>query len=282
MRKKTGSNRKLLKTVRNALSLLEAFTPERPKLGITELSRLLRLSKTSVFRLAATLEAAGYLCCDETTGRYALSVRLFELGCVAVASSGIREAAAPFLEHVARVSQETAHLAILDDGQVVYVDKIDSPQPITTNTRLGGRADAYCTATGKVILAFQPESVVASVIERGLRPYTSTTITDPSVLRRQLELVRRTGYAINQAEWREGVVGVAAPVFNHARQAVAAVGVAAPAARASTAHYEKWIELVLRAAAETSTRLGCTRTPPERVEGISDWLASLPVLIHNP
>lgn len=272
MRKKSGEPRQVLKTVRNALAVLEAFTPDRPELGITDLSRLLGLTKTSVFRLVRTLEAEKYLSSAGGSGRYVLSVRLFELGSVAIGRSGIREAARLSLEELARATQETVHLAILDDNQVVYVDKIDGSQAIMTNTRLGGRGDPHCTATGKALLAFAPAATVTAVLQGGLRRHTPATITDPAAVQQQLELVRRTGYAINRAEWREGVAGVAAPVFDHAGQAVGAVGVAAPAGRATAGQYERWVAAVLQAAAEASRHLGCARRLPDRVEGILEWL----------
>ncbi len=105
---------------------------------------------------------------------------------------------------------ETVHLSVFIENVVVYIDKIDSPQPVRAYSQIGKSAPAYCVATGKVLLAFQSEGVIARVCE-SLEQHTSRTITDPEELQRELARIRQLGYAINRGEWREGSAAWALP-----------------------------------------------------------------------
>jgi DNA-binding IclR family transcriptional regulator len=148
------------------------------------------------------------------------------------------------------------HLSILDGGEVMYVDKIDSPEPVGAYTRMGGRAPAYCVATGKALLSAQPREALEPVLAE-LRPHSEFTITDPDRLLEELAAVRRQGYAFNRGEWRAGVRGIASVIYDAAQAPIAAVGVSGPSFRLDDeARCAELAAMVMKAARDISAYLG--------------------------
>lgn len=240
-----------------ALDLLEAFTPENRTLGIAELSRTVGIPKSTAHRLLSTLKDRGYVRQDEPSRKYRLGIKAWELGCMAVANVGVLEAARPHLERLASRSGEIVHLAILDGDEVVYVDKVESnQQAVRAYSHVGGRASAYCVATGKAILANQSAGFLEKFLRRNFKAYTSKTLADPKQLRADLERTRRRGYAVNVGEWRIDVGGVAAPIWRHTNDVVAAVSVTAPVIRLTRQRVEQLVPLVVEAARQISRDLG--------------------------
>jgi len=146
------------------------------------------------------------------------------------------------------------HLSVLDGDEVVYVHKIDSPEPVRAYSEIGGRAPAWCVATGKAILAWQPESHLHALAQR-LQRYTPRTITDPAEFQREMERVRTNGYAVNRGEWRETVWGIAAPVRNGDGGVVAGIGISGPSTRMKPGLIKDLAAEVVRAAAAVGQRL---------------------------
>lgn len=250
--------KKYSQSVDRALDVLECFRPGEEENGISELSRRLQLSPSIVQRLVATLTRRGYLSRCENTRKYRLGIKNWELGCLSISHFGIRDLARPHLEELARKSGETVHLSILDQetNSIIYIDKIEGDQPVRAYTYLGGRAPAYCVATGKAILAYQSESVFKKILGRSLQGFTSSTITRPSEIQKHLEIVRKEGYASNRGEWRKDVGGIAAPIFDYTNRAVAAVGVTAPVSRLSLKRFQEVLPLVKETALRISRDLG--------------------------
>src|SRR5690606_22020885 len=148
----------------------------------------------------------------------------WEVGMRVADRMDLRSLAAPHLRRLAELTQETVHLSILDGNVVLYLDKIDSPQPVRAYSRVGGRAPAACVATGKAMLAWAHEETLEK-IRAALHPYTPKSLTSSAELDTELERIRSQGYAINRGEWRATVCGLAAPVFNARASVVAAVGI---------------------------------------------------------
>jgi DNA-binding IclR family transcriptional regulator len=252
----TLSNKKRSsRSLDRSLDILECFGPREPELGLGEVARRVRLPKSTTHRFLTTMVRRGYVM-PVGVGRYRLGIRLWELGCVSVTQFGLRETARPTIEWLARESQETVHLAVLDGREIVYIDTIDSTQPVQAYSRIGGRMPAFCVATGKAMLACQPGELLADFMRGGLPRYTPRTITDPDRLRKDLARVPRDGYAVNLGEYRRDVGGVAAPIKDHTGGVVGAVGVTAPVSRLPRARVRALAPLVVRAAAEISERLG--------------------------
>ncbi len=178
--------------------------------GVSELASQLLLNKSNVHRLLQALVHQGFARKNPDTGRYELTMKLWELGARIADRLDVRTEALPFMRELAQESLETVHLSILEGSEVLYIEKIDSPQPVRAYTTVGGRAPAQCVATGKALLAWAGEPALAAVKSR-LKPHTGKSLMRLGDLRRELEAIRAQGFAINRGEWREQVVGAAAP-----------------------------------------------------------------------
>lgn len=256
-----------LNSVRNAARLLVAFSLERPELGVTELSRALGLGKSTVHRLVSTLAAFGLVELNPETRKYRLGLKLIELGTVRLAQIELREQARPYLRRLSAQTQETVHLAILDEAAVIYIEKIESPQPLRVSSWVGKRNPAYCTGVGKTLLAYQPAATIEELVASGLMAHTPTTLTDPARLRAELAAIRTRGYALDNEEFQVGVRCVAAPVRDWTGQVVAALSVTAPAQRMSGSRAASLVTPVIETAAEISRQMGYVPRPSRTLRG---------------
>jgi DNA-binding IclR family transcriptional regulator len=242
-------------TFLKGLRMLQALSlSDRPR-GVTELARELGLTKSNSHRLLKTLVHAGYAQSNSETAKYSATLKVWELGSHVLSRIDVKSAASAYLQSLADRTGETVHLSLLVENAVVYIDKIDSAQPVRAYSQIGKGAPAYCVATGKALLAFQGEDVIARVSER-LETHTSRTIADPEEFKRELVRVRQLGYAINRGEWREGVCGVAAPIRDASRQVVAAVGISGPEGRMKPTFMREQAPLVIQTADSISKALG--------------------------
>lgn len=244
------------KTLLKGLAVLEAVASQQGRdRTIEELAGHLQLTRSNVHRTLQTLAHAGYLVKDEAGGSYHTTMKLFELGAQQLMRFDVRKFAPPFMRALAEESGETVHLSVLEGLDVIYIDKIDSPQPVRSYTVIGGRAPAYAVATGKAMLAYQP----AGYLERhahALIRHSPATITSLPVLSEELMRVVRTGYAVNCGEWRETVGGLAVAVFNGLNQVVAALGISGPLDRLNKARMVELAPAVKKYAAEISRAMG--------------------------
>jgi IclR family transcriptional regulator, KDG regulon repressor len=242
--------------VLHAVRLLEAFAAGPAEYGISELSRQVGLSKSTVHRLVATLVEVGWLERNPTLDKYRLGLKLFELGSAVAARLEVRECALPLMHDLVQRVGETVHLAILDGDHVVYVAKVESQQAIRLFTQVGGNGPAHCTGVGKVLLAHAPAAVVEQVIAAGLPQFTPHTITEPAALRAHLAEAQRRGYALNLEESELGLVSVAAPVRDHSGAVVAGLSVAGPSQRLPAGKLPGLIARTVETAEEISRRMG--------------------------
>lgn len=246
-----------IRAVERAVAILKAFSPASPEMGVTDLARKLGLHKSTVHRLLVTLERAGFVLKDPTTGRYRLGLPLFELGSLVVNTMDLRQVARPFIEEAHRASGETVHLAILDEGEVVYIDKIESTRQVRMSSVVGRRAPAHCTGLGKVLLAALPGAALDQVIlHRGLRGYTARTLTSGEDLRNHLAVVRQQGYSVDAGEHEELVRCAAAPVFDHTNNVLAALSIAAVGVDVESPRFREYVALVRQCAHSISEALG--------------------------
>ena len=212
--------------------------------------------KGTVHRMLSTLVNTGFARQDLGSGRYGLTLKAWRIGSKAVRDLDLVKHALPVLEGLMAEAGETVHLAVLDpSGGTVYVAKVESPQSIRVQTRLGQLNPAWCTATGRSLLAFN-EEVAERVLAHALERRTPRTITDRKKVREKLAEVRMRGYAVTFAENHPEMGGVAAPVRDYTGAVVAACGIAIPAFRMQAAVVERAIPSVLRAASVISSALG--------------------------
>jgi DNA-binding IclR family transcriptional regulator len=245
-----------LSSVANSIRLLTSFSGEEDELGITTLASRLRLAKSTVHRLAATLTSAGFLEQNGETGKYRLGVALFELGALVRRRMDVANEARPKLRELLEKTGETVQLGIVDHYSVLYVYEMESPRAIRMAAAVGGRAPLHCTAVGKVLLAFQPQEYVKQVIDNGLTPYTAKTLTKRDAVLGMLDEVRLREHAIDDEESESGLRAIAAPVRNHTGAVIAALGVAAPVQRMSKKVMHTCVPSVIGTANAVSARLG--------------------------
>ena len=238
------------KTAAKVLGLLESLAASSTPRGVSDLARTLRIPKSNVHRHLATLVALGYVRRSDR-GTYEPTLKCWGVGVAVLNRLDLRRVARPHLEWLATRTDETVHLTILDRGEVVYIDKIESTHPVREFTRVGARAPVHCTATGKVMLAFRDE-LPALPLQR----FTRYTIRDLRRLKTELGAVRRQGYAVNLGEYGAHVNGVAAPVADHTGSVVAAVVISGPAERVKPDILKALTPLVVNTANVVSEGLG--------------------------
>jgi DNA-binding IclR family transcriptional regulator len=243
--------------VDRVVDILETFTRLGPELGVSDISRALDLKKATTHRLLASLRRRGIVEQDGRSRRYRLGLKLWELGQLATSQVDWLERIRPLLQQLTDRVGETTHLAVLNDGQVLYVDKVESTRSLRMPSQVGRRLPAHCTGVGKALIAFMPDDLVwALIARRGLPAFTRNTITDPAALAVELATIRSRGYSIDNEEIEEGLVCIGAPVRDHTSQVVAAVSIAGPSSRVRPELIEGHAQSVVEMAAAMSAALG--------------------------
>jgi DNA-binding IclR family transcriptional regulator len=223
----------MLSTLDKGLRVLEALSrSDTGSESLTALSRAVGLHRTTVFRILGTLRARGYVSRESDTDRDRLGVRVLSLASAVLDDLDIRQVARPALQALRRETRELVFLTVLDRGEVVTVERLDSDQPLTLRAQIGSRRPAHCTAAGKAFPAALPEPEREAILHRPLPAFTPRTITLPDPLRQQLAEVCRRGFAWDDEEYLDGVRCVAAPVFGIERHVVGVVSLAVPTMRA--------------------------------------------------
>ncbi len=246
-----------IQAIERAVSILNAFSAERPEYGVTELANELGLHKSTVHRFLVNLEHAGLVERSPRSGRYRLGLHILELGGLVMQQMSLWEEALPFLEGLVRDTGETGHLAVLDNGEAIYVERVETHRALRIPSAVGRGYPAHATSLGKVLLAYLGSTEVDGIIRaHGLEAYTSNTIVDESELEHELIVIRDRGYAIDNEEYDEGLRCIGAPIHDHTGAVVAAVGVGGPVTRVTPERVDELAELVTRAAAGLSRRLG--------------------------
>jgi DNA-binding IclR family transcriptional regulator len=253
-----------LSSVANAIRLIKTFSDDDYEIGITDLAKRLLLPKSTVHRLAATLIDAGILEQNIEDGKYRLGLVVFELGSLVRRKMDFSSEAKPFLMTLREKTNETVHLAILDQLSILYVNSLESKQAIRMTLDVGVRKPAYCTAEGKVLLAFQPPEAVEQLFATRLTERTPHTITDPESLRQELAAVRLRGYAIEDEESELGLRSIAAPVHDYSGHVIAAASVAGPTQRLTKKVLLAYAPDVVAAGKAISQRLGYHAGRPQR------------------
>lgn len=231
-------------TLIKGLALLEMLAHSEGALGVTEVSAKTGLGKSNAHRLLQGLVEAGYVRQDPSSGDYTTTIKAWELGSAVMAKIGLTQMAEPFMASLLNRFRETVHLSVLDGDEVVYIHKLDSPEPVRAYSQVGGRAPAYCVATGKSMLAFQSAAFLEAMSTR-LQRHSPRTITKAAEFLSEMDAVRRQGYAVNRGEWRESVGGCAAPIFDPAGGVIAAIGVSGPIERLRPSQFKAMsVELI--------------------------------------
>jgi IclR family pca regulon transcriptional regulator len=251
-------------SLERGLAILRCFTPERPVLGIADIADGLGMSRSTTHRYVITLVALGYL--EQGTSRkYRLGLKVTDLGMAALNSTGLREHAHEYLEELRQRTSYTASLAVLDGADILYVDRVQSfrrgQSKIDLGLHPGSRLPAYCTATGKLLLANLPEDEQREILaSMKLTKRGPNTITSKEALRGELDAVLDEEFAVNDEELAVGLYAIATPVRNDAREVVAALNLAADASMISLSELvDALTPHLISTADRISARLGYRR-----------------------
>jgi IclR family transcriptional regulator, KDG regulon repressor len=219
-------------SVQKALDILGAFTVQKPELSLTELATLLSLNKSTLFGLLRTLEKNGYVTQNQQTKRYRLGLQILDRAALVMNNTDVSRIAPPFLDELLEKVEENVHLGVLDEGEVVYLYRVQGPHSLSENSRPGMRMPVHCTAMGKAMLAFLSDAEVRAIVERcGLQSRTPYTITDLAQLQQCLLEIRQQGYAVDAEELHLGNQCIGAPIFDMHNKVVAAISVSIPTVR---------------------------------------------------
>ncbi len=246
----------IIQAVAHALDVLEQFHRDG-ELGVTELSKRLKLHKNNVFRILATLESRGYIEQNRLTENYRLGTKCLQLGQTYIQHMGLLQQAQPIMGEVVQSCRESTYVAVMRKGQVVPLEMVEPDQPIRIVSHVGENLPLHCTAVGKVHLAFEPAEEVQRALPDILTSHTQRTITDRHVLIEQLGTIARSGYAVDNGEYLTDVRTVAVPIKDYTRTVVGSLAVSGPAYRIPPERVEhEIIPLAVKAGHELSSRLG--------------------------
>ena len=245
-----------IQSLARGLKIMELLAASPDTIGITELATHLGVDKSSASRLVQTLVSYGYAEQDTNTRRYRLGPQVVRLSRSMLTRMPLRDEAKPFLRQLVDLTGECAHLAILAQGQALYIDQVESMASLRVTTGVGTLAPLHCSALGKCLLGFDN----ATPFPTELPGFTPRTITDTETLRIHLEQARRQGYAVDDEEYEYGVRCVAAPVFDYRGKIVGAMGISGPAGRMSLMQMSEFAETVKRVCKAFSDRMSFRTT----------------------
>ncbi len=217
-----------LKTLDNALEILKNFTYAQPAWGVRELAKKLNISHSIVYRVLATFEEHGFLVQNEETQKYELGIKFWEYGLIVKDKLKISDLIFPAMETLAAETEESIFLTWLDGLEGICLEIVESSQKVKFAVSIGSRTPLYAGASNKVIMAYLPPDKQEEIIQHGLQEYTTQTIINPDVLRRNLEEVRRQGWCYSVGEYSEEVIGIAVPLFTGKGHIAGSLTVAAP------------------------------------------------------
>lgn len=248
--------------VGRALSMLEMVAESNNGLSNSDLSRRLKIPKSSASYILRVLEKRDYLQ-RETGGKYRLGLKLLSLTGGAITHLDLREVAKPFLSDFLKKSRlPEVHLAVLDNGRAVYIEKIEDEKSfIRMDIWVGHRLPVHTTAIGKILVSFLPEDEILQILElRGMERKTKKSITNPQKFLREAERVRKYGFAVDDEENAESVRCIAAPIYDSKGKIIAALGTSSVVMHIDETHLPKIVELITESAAKVSRQMGFVKS----------------------
>jgi DNA-binding IclR family transcriptional regulator len=245
-----------VRAVERALQIMDCFSTDHPERGISEIAQHVGLHKATTHRIVTTLVNFGYLERSSDDQKYKLGMRLANLGNKVIKHIEIRDEALPIMNGLVGKLDEACDLSIFDRGDVYYVVVIKSTHALSIAAAVGQRLPPYCTASGKMLLAYLSPEELDGYIKLPIKSFTEKTVTQPDELRRQLALFRQQGYAYDDEEYEVGIRAVAVPIFNHQEKVVAALGIPSPTSRMTSERIPEIARILKEAGEEISHKLG--------------------------
>ncbi|WP_134704184.1 IclR family transcriptional regulator [Ammoniphilus sp. YIM 78166] len=245
----------LLWSVKNALRILRSFSQEEPEKKVTDLSLSLGLSKSTISRLLLTLASEEFVTQNPKTRRYRLGQSILTLSSIASSEQNALTESLPIIHKLVASINESVQFMILEDLEVSYIFSIEKSHAVKYYGHIGKKAPAYCTSSGKVIIAYQEAELIDKIIHHGLRPFTRKTITTERRFRETLEQIRSQGYAVSEEEFQEGIVDIAAPIRDAEGCVFAAISIPVPIQAVNRKKLAHLIKEAQAAGREISERL---------------------------
>lgn len=248
-----------MSTINRMCAILNAFSQDQKVLSLSDISRRINLPKSTTHRLLTAMEAQGILIRDNDGRGYRLGYQLIHWGMLAQNSLDLRNLALPILRKLCNDTQETAVLSVIDYAHMaaIWLEQIESPQPVRWVKRVGQRVYLHAGASAKVLWAFHPEEEIESILSRiELIPIKANTMTDKEKLLQDLREIRQRGYSVSVEETDTGAMGVAGPVYDHHDKVVAGIGIIAPISRVPESRIPEVARTVLAACSQLSRLLG--------------------------
>ncbi|MBS8260752.1 IclR family transcriptional regulator [Roseibium polysiphoniae] len=240
-------------TVGKALAVLDQVAAVGRPVRFTEVLSDSVHPKATLYRLLQTLVSQGMLAYDDHQQTYSLGIRLVGLAHAAWRQSSLAPIARPFIEELAKTAGETVHLAQLDNGQVLYVDKRNAASPIEMFSQAGKVGPCYCTGVGKAMMAFLDEPALSQVLEKqSFYRYTPNTLTSSEEMRSELAGIRKDGVAFDREEHEPGIICIATPILSTSGRPLGALSVTTSTQRKSLKHLESFRPVLLETAAKTA------------------------------
>jgi len=246
-----------IKVLDKSLSILETLLQHNSPMSMTEVSEKLGLYPSTVHRVLNTLKYRGYVEQNSADQKYQLGLKVLELGMAKFHQMDLVRESAPYLKEIVNQCNETVHLGILEDKEVLYLAKEESSQTIRMCSYVGKRASLHCTALGKVLLAYLPEGERKKILGKKELPcLTEKTITDKEELEKELSKVKKQGFALDRGENEKDVRCIAAPIRNYQGKVIAALSISSPSYRTNIDQQNHLKEALLQTSKNISKRLG--------------------------
>ncbi len=246
-----------IKVLDKSLFILETLLQHSSSMSIMEISKKLKIYPSTIHRILDTLKYRGYVEQNPTDQKYQLGLKVLELGMAKLHQMDLAREASPYLKELVNKCNETVHLGVLEEEEVLYLAKEESSHTIRMCSYVGKRAPVHCTALGKVLLAYLPEGERKKILgKRELSRLTEKTITDKEELEKELNKVKKQGFALDKGENEKDVRCIAAPIRNYQGKVIAALSISSPAYRTNINQQNHLKEALIEITKKISKRLG--------------------------
>lgn len=248
-------DKNLINSIIRAIDLLGLYGKDKKELGITEISKQMKLHKSSVHRIVKTLEYKGWLEQNPATDKYKLGMKIMDVGSTLLKTYDYRDVIYRGMRELMQEVHETIVLSTYTDLWGICIDLVEAENYITYTSKLGHKTPVYSGATGKILLAYQSEEEIQRVIDNGLQKYTPNTITTEAALREDLKTICERGYAISIEETDPGVSAIGCPIFNGLGKMIYGISIVGPTERLKQKGIEALTDVLLIKSREITEKI---------------------------
>lgn len=246
-----------IKSVEKVLNLLELLSDNK-EMSITEIGKKLHMGLSTVYRMLTTLKYRGYVIQNQQTSKYTLAIKLFVLGSKVQSAMNLVNLVTPFLQKLSQHTNESINFSILEDREVVCLSKIESPEVLRTDIKIGARLPAHCTSVGKALLAFLSERKFTMLYGKDnikLPTPTPNSISSVMELKKCLKKIKKDRYATDKEEFKIGINCIGVPILNNEDKSIAGISVTGPSSRFNLSEIKKIKNTVINISRDISHKL---------------------------